>query len=148
MKEFVIFSLGGQRYGVPLSQVDRIVRIVEITPLPKAPEIVRGIINVQGQLIPVINVRRRFRLAERKDSLTDQLIIMRTVRRTVAMAVDAVTGILDFAENETVSVGEILPNLEYIDGVAKHDNGLVLIHDVNKFLSLEEDNELEQAMKG
>jgi purine-binding chemotaxis protein CheW len=67
--QLVVFTLGQQRYGLPLSSVERAARIVEITPLPNAPEIVLGVINVQGRLMPVVNLRHRFRLPERADSL-------------------------------------------------------------------------------
>jgi len=76
MKDIIIFSLDEPRYALPLSLVERVVRIVEITPLPKAPDIVMGVINMHGQILPVINVRRRFNLPEREIRLEDQLIML------------------------------------------------------------------------
>ncbi len=73
--QLVVFTLEEQRYALYLSAVERIVRIVEITPLPKALEIVFGVINVQGQVVPVVDIRKRFRLPEREMSLSDQLIM-------------------------------------------------------------------------
>jgi purine-binding chemotaxis protein CheW len=68
----VVFTLDARRYAVPLSTVERIIRAVEITPLPQAPEIVLGVINVQGRIIPVVNTRKRFRLPECDIRLSDQ----------------------------------------------------------------------------
>ena len=65
----IVFGFGEQRYGLPLSSIEHPARIVEITPSPNAPAIVLGVINVQGRLIPVVNVRRRFCLPARADSL-------------------------------------------------------------------------------
>lgn len=145
--QLVVFTLDDLRYGLPLSAVDRIVRAVEVTPLPKAPDIVLGVVNVQGRVIPVINVRRRFRLPERETALTDQMVIARTTRRPVALMVDAVTGVLEYSEQEAVAAQDVLPELQYVDGVVKLDDGLILIHNLDKFLSLEEEAVLNRALE-
>ena len=59
--QIVVFALDEPRYALPLSAVERVVRAVEITPLPKAPEIVLGVINMQGQVVPAVDIRKRFR---------------------------------------------------------------------------------------
>jgi hypothetical protein len=80
-RSIVVFNLDEQQYALHLAAVERIVRVAEITPVPKAPAIVLGVINVQGQVIPVINIRKRFRLPDREMSLSDHLIIARTAKR-------------------------------------------------------------------
>ena len=72
--QYVVFTLDEQRYALHLAAVERIIPVVEITPLPKAPDLVLGIINVGGQIIPVIDTRKRFRLPERELNLSDVLI--------------------------------------------------------------------------
>src|SRR3712207_6774571 len=94
-RRYVVFTLDEHGYALPLSFVERIVRAVEVTPLPKAPEIVLGVINVQGRVIPVVNIRKRFRLPEREIELSDQFIIARTAKRTIALVVDAVGGVAE-----------------------------------------------------
>lgn len=121
--------------------------MVEISPLPKAPEIVLGVINVQGRIVPVFNVRKRFRLPEREMSLSDQLIVAQTSRRTVAMLADAVSGVVAYPEQQVIAAEKILPGLEYLEGVAKLENGMILIHDLDKFLSLEEEEILGHALR-
>ena len=145
--EFVVFTLDDQRYALYLHAVTRVVRTVEITPLPKAPEIVRGVVNVQGQVIPVVDIRKRFRLPERETELSDQLIIASTASRSVALVVNAVEGVIELSNQKLTPPEEILPGTEYIEGVIKLEDGLVLIHDLDKFLSLEEDKELDTALK-
>ncbi|MCJ7579526.1 MAG: chemotaxis protein CheW, partial [Candidatus Aminicenantes bacterium] len=136
INRLVLFTLDEQRYALHLHAVTRVVRIVEITPLPKTPEIVRGVVNVQGQVIPVVNIRKRFRLPERELELSDQLIIANTTRRSVALVVDAVEGVMELSGQNKIPAEEILSGTEYIEGVIKLKDGLVLIHDVDKFLSL------------
>lgn len=122
-------------------------RAVDATPLPKAPDIVLGVVNVQGRVLPVINVRRRFRLPEREIALTDQMVLARAARRPVALMVDSVTGVLEYSEHEAVGAHDVLPDLQYIQGVVKLDDGLILIHDLDTFLSLEEEADLDRALE-
>jgi purine-binding chemotaxis protein CheW len=142
----VVFVLDDQRYALHLSAVERTIRMVAITPLPRAPEIVTGVINVQGRVVPVLNIRRRFRLPERGAGLGDQLLIARAGQRTVALVVDDVRGIIDGAEHQPVAPDAIVPGLEHVTGVVKLDDGMLLIHDLDRFLSLDEERELAAAL--
>ena len=145
--QFVVFVLDEQRYGLRLSAVERIVRVVDVTPLPQAPDIVLGVINMQGRVIPVINLRRRFGLAERAVTLSDQMLVARTARRSVALLADAVHGVFDCPGEASVAAQELLPELARLEGVAKLDDGLVLIQDLDRFLSLDEEQTLARAME-
>jgi purine-binding chemotaxis protein CheW len=144
--QFIVFSLMSQRYALDLSTVEKAVRIVEISPLPQAPEIVLGIVNFHGQIVPVINMRRRFRLPERDIVLSDQLIIARTSRRMVGLVVDEVIAAAEYPA-QTIAAGESIPGMDYVAGVVKLEDGLILIHDLDKFLSMEEEASLQQAME-
>jgi purine-binding chemotaxis protein CheW len=117
-----------------------------MTPLPKAPEIVIGVINIQGRIIPVFNIRRRFHLPEREIELSDQLIIANTARRTVALVVDTVDGVIERLSEEVTPADQVLPRIEYVEGIVKLENGLVLIHDLDKFLSIDEEAKLDEAV--
>jgi purine-binding chemotaxis protein CheW len=143
----VIFTLDDQRYALPLHAAERVVRMVAITPLPNAPDIILGVVNFQGRVIPVINVRRRFRLPERKIALTDQLVVAHTARRAVALTADSVLDVIAGSEQNFVATANILPKLEYVEGVVKLTDGLIFIHDLEKFLSLEEESSLDRALE-
>lgn len=144
----LVFTLDEIRYGLPLSAVERVLRIVEITPLPQAPEIVQGIVNVEGRIVPVVDIRRRFKLPACAVRLSDQLVLARTSRRRLALRVDLAEGLTECAENEITSAGSLLPGLEYLRGVVKLEKGMVLIHDLDAFLSLDEEEALEAALQG
>ena len=145
-RSIVVFNLDEQQYALHLSAVERIVQVAEITPVPQAPAIVLGVINVQGRVIPVINIRKRFRLPDREMSLSDHLIIARTAKRAAALVADAVVSVVERWEEELTTTDRILPGLEYVEGVVKLEDGLILIHNLDTFLSLEEEKTLEQAM--
>ena len=146
MIQLVAFSLNDQRYALSLSAVERIIRAVEITALPKAPAIVLGIVNVGGRIIPVVNVRQRFHLLDREIEPRDQVILGQTGRRTVALVVDEVSSVVARPESEVIAAHEILPGLEGLHGVARLEDGMILIYDLDKFLSLEEEAVLDRAL--
>jgi len=144
--QVVVFRLDEQRYALPLAAVQRVVRAVEVTSLPNAPPVVLGAINVEGHVLPVLNVRRRFRLPERETSPADQLVIAQTGPRTVVLVVDEAQGVIERTKSAVIGSAQIVPGLEQLQGVMKLDDGLVLIHDLEKFLSLDEARALDDAM--
>jgi purine-binding chemotaxis protein CheW len=144
--QYLVFILDGHRYALCLPAVDRVVHMVHITPLPSAPDIVLGVINVEGRLISVIDIRERFNLPKRKISLSDRLICAHTHQRPVALVVDAVAHIVERSERNLISAENVLPSLRYLEGIMKSGDGLILIHDLNKFLSLEEEKSLDLAL--
>ena len=145
--QIIVFTLDEQLYALPLPAVVKVIHAIEIRHLPKAPEIISGIINVKGQIIPVVDIRKRFRLAAHEIDPDDRLIIADTGKREVAILVDTVTGIRDLAPGQQKQARETLPFAEYLKGVAKIDDELILIYDLEQFLSLDEEKELESALK-
>ena len=145
--QIIMFTIDELLYALPLTSVVKVIHAIEIRHLPKAPEIISGIINVKGQIIPVADIRKRFGLTEREIELEDRIIIADTGKRKVALFVDAVTGIKDLATRQFVNSKESLPFAGYIKGVAKIDDELILIYDLEQFLSPDEEKELEQALK-
>lgn len=145
--QYIVFTLDERRFALHLTAVERIVRAVEVTPLPNAPEIVLGVINVQGRIIPVVNLRKRFHIPEREMDLSDQFIIAHTPRWVVALAADAVTGVIERSEQEVSAAEKILPGMEHVKALAKLEEGIILILSLDKFLSLEEGKLLDAEMK-
>jgi purine-binding chemotaxis protein CheW len=147
LTQLVVFSLDAQRYAVPLVVVERIVRAVEVTPLPKALAIVLGIIDVEGRVLPVLNIRRRFGLPDKDISPTDHLLIAQTAQRAVVLVIDEAQGVIERPSTDIVGPAGIVPGLEQIQGVIKLEDGLALIHDLEKFLSLDEARSLDEAIR-
>jgi purine-binding chemotaxis protein CheW len=107
---------------------------------------VLGIINIHGKIIPVVNISRRFHLPEKDIEPTNRLIIAHTLKRTVALVVDVVLGVIETPEDRVVKTNTVLPGMDYVQGVVKREDGMILIHDLNKFLSLEEEQTLDTAI--
>ena len=142
----LVFTLDDWRCALELSTIERVYRAVAVTPLPDAPDIVQGIVNVRGVVLPVVDIRRRFRLPEKNQTPDDRLIIAHSTGRLVALVVDDVTDVVECAEKDITSASAIAPGLEYVEGVARLKDGMILIHNLARFLSLEEKAVLEQAL--
>ena len=148
---YLQFSLEGQVYALRLSAVVRVIAAVMVSPLPRAPEIVLGVINLSGRILPVVNVRRRFRLPDRGQIPSDKLIIARAEKqgggeRLLALSVDDVLGIREISDRDVVAVSAVLPGLDFLEGIARTDAGVILIHDLRTFLALEEAKVLDASL--
>ena len=143
----VIFRVDQQRYGLPLSVVERIVRAAEVTLLPKAPAMVIGVLDIEGRVLPVLNIRRRLGMPEREISPINQFVIARTPRRGIVFVIDEALGVVDVPSTGMLGAAQIVPGMEHIRGVVQLPGGLVLIQDLEKFLSLEEERALDAALK-
>ena len=146
-KNLVVFNLDNQRFALSLHTVEKVVRVVEITSLPKAPDYIKGIIDFHGEIIPVVNVRMLFNLPERKIELSDLLIITKTSMRKVALWVDSISEVVERTEDEIIKSEKILLGIDYVEGVFKFKDGMVLLQDLDQFLSMEEVKLLRNALK-
>ncbi len=145
-ERLIVFLLDDRQYALDLSVVEMVVRAVEITPLPKAPAVVYGLINVKGILAPALNIRKRFNLPEKDLNLKDQIIIARAKNRTVAMVVDAVQNVIESAELEVVKPETVIDDLEHVAGIVKLNGDMVFIHDLDNFLYPDEEEMLQEAI--
>lgn len=148
LSKLVIFSIDEQQYALPLSAVERILRVVQVTPLPEAPEIITGVINVQGRIIPVVNIRSLFGLPGREINLSDQLLIAHTPKNTLALLVETVGGVINYPEKEVVNIGNVLPGIEHIKGMIRLGEDIVQILDLDTILSFGEIKSLDVVTKG
>ena len=134
----VTFQLGREEYGVEIASVQEIIRATDITPVPGAPSHVRGVINLRGKIIPVVDIRRRFNLAVIESSDAQRIIVVELGQKRIGMLVDSVSqvikvpsGVVEEMPEEAVSVDE-----NYIKGVGKFDSRLIIILDLNRSLLL------------
>ncbi len=145
--ELLIFETGGIRCGLPLDNVVRVESAAAVTPLPNAPKVVAGILNVHGQLLPVMDVRHRLGLPFRAMDLDDHLILARTARRELALWVEQVSGVELCSRAPQSDALTVLEKLPYLDGVTALAGNLILIYDLEKFLSDGEEQSLAKAME-
>lgn len=142
----VVFRLGPYRLGIPVQWVERTVRAVEPMPLPGAPECVRGAVNYHGELLPVYEVRLRLGLTPRELRRTDHLVIVQTARRRLALLIGPDIELLESPEAELVAPEEFSAASSATASVMKDADSIILIQDVDRFLSPEEEQALSAAL--
>lgn len=145
--QLVVFRVDDQRYALKLTGVERIVRAVEITHLPDAPGVILGVINVEGRIVPVLNTRRRLGLPEREIELHDLFIIVNDGEWTVALVADEVLPVVEVPDEQVVASRKVLPGKGYVQGVAKMDDGMILVLAVDRMLSFDEHGRLYAAVE-
>ncbi len=144
--QLVIFQICTQRFALSLQYVERVIQAVEVCALPDAPPFIPGIINMHGEIFPLVNLGVLFGIRHHELEPEDQFIIVKTNAGTLALWVDIVLDITEIDEIEIFGAGKIQCGAKYIQGVVKMENGMVLIADVNKFLSIEELRKIESAI--
>jgi purine-binding chemotaxis protein CheW len=146
MENVLLFELDGLRYALPSADVSELLRAVTVVPLPKAPRVVEGVINVRGQVVPVLDVRTRFQLPPKTASPTDHLILARAGERLVAIRADRALELVRLDAGDFEEAKSVLPGAACVMGVAKLADGLVLIHDLRTFLEAAEAAAFDEAV--
>ncbi len=137
--QYFVFGLEDQRYALALAAVLKVIRAVELTYLPNAPDNLVGLLNMGGEIVPVLDVRKRFHLPNREIGLNDRIIVCKGAARTIAFVADVVEGVVEFAPEELDEAVHILPEMEhYIEGVGKLNDDTVLIYDLDSLFSIQE----------
>ena len=144
--KIIVFTLDGFSYALPLGNVIRVIHALEIRELPKAPEIIAGIINVKGEIIPVVDLRKRFGMKVREIIPDDNFILCDTGKRHIALWIDEVTGLKELVAGNYLETKDALPYAQFIKGVAKIEENIILIYDLEQCLNLNEELELEKAL--
>jgi len=146
LTNLVVILVEDHRYALPLANVVRIVSATEVTELPNAPVGILGIINFQGAIIPVLNLRQRLNLPERGVNPTHHFLIALTAKRKVALLIDAPQGLITIDQSLLVDSDYFSSDIEQIQGAIKLDDGLVLIYNLEKFLSPDAVQHLDEAL--
>ncbi len=142
----LVFRLDDHRYGLPLEDVVEVLPAVALTPLPKAPAIVEGVIDLRGRVVPVLDIRARFRLPARPMDVADHLVVARAGARTVAIRADEALELVRIEAHDVQPIEPVVPGAEYVAGVARTSDGLVLLHDLKGFLTQAESEQVNQAL--
>ncbi len=142
--QWVTFRLADEVYGINVMQVQEVLRVTEIAPVPGAPHYVLGIINLRGNVVTVIDTRIRLGLPTAEVTDSTRVVIIETQRHVVGMLVDCVAEVVDVAASEVESAPNVGSDesANYIQGVASRDNELLILVDLNKLLTDEEWDEL------
>lgn len=137
---FLVFSLCGEEYAIPLLKVREVIALTEITPVPYTPPHFKGIINLRGQLISVVDLRLKFKMAKSVVTSETAIIILDISGLSLGIIVDSVESVLALRTSEVSEPPHFESGIrqDYLSGVARRENKLILLLDIEKTLSVEE----------
>ncbi|MEF3697216.1 chemotaxis protein CheW [Desulfolutivibrio sp.] len=140
LMQLVTFSIGEEEFGVDILKVQEIIRMMEITKVPRAPDFVEGVINLRGKVIPIIDLRKRFGLSTREHDKHTRIIVIEINNMIVGFVVDSVSEVLRIPSNTVEPPPPVVSGLEseYISGVGKLEDRLLILLDLDRLLSGEE----------
>lgn len=144
--DLLLFTLDGRSFAVRLGLVERVVAMAALSPLPGAPSVIAGLVNLGGRFLPVLDVRARLGMPARAPRLTDGLVIVHLARGDVALWVDHVDGTLRLPATALQPVAPLAGLDGWFDAVTALPDGPLFIHDADRFLSLEEAAALTAAL--
>jgi len=144
--KFLTFSLGAEFYGIDIMYVTEIVGIQSITVVPELPDFIKGIINLRGKIIPVMDARLKFKKEPKDYNDRTCIIVVDVLELSIGIIVDAVSEVLNISDENIVPP----PNLntggrKYIKSVGKSDDNITLILDCEKLLDESEMDDLKGA---
>jgi len=135
--QLVTFRLGGETYGIDVMNVQEVLRISEIAPVPGAPEYVLGIINLRGNVVTVVDTRARFGLPSSETDDASRIVIVESENQVVGILVDSVAEVVELNQSEI----DVPPNVgnedsaRYVQGVANRESDLLIVIDLDKLLA-------------
>ncbi len=142
----VTFSLMGEVFGLPILDVREIIRMTEITPVPQAPGFVEGVINLRGQILPVVDLRKRFGISPKENDDTTRIVVVELSHAAVGLIVDSVSEVLRIpadvvAPPPSLVAGSI--GAEYIKGIGHYDERMIILIEMRKVFNEDELGALE-----
>jgi purine-binding chemotaxis protein CheW len=145
MLQLVSFNIGEEEFGLGIQSIQEINRMVEITRVPNSPEFVTGVINLRGKVIPIVDLRKRFGFPPKESDRNTRIIVVELGDMVVGFTVDAVSEVLRIPKNITEPPPPIVAGIgsEYITAVAKLENRLLILLDLERILLDKEKQQLE-----
>ncbi len=136
--QIVVFSIGKELYGLPIHAVQEIVRVPDVTTVPDAPAFFEGVINLRGRIIPVLDLRARLRLPRAEPTRASRVLITESRGRIIGLLVDAVSEVRKVAADAVEQPPEMIAavGIEYITGVTRRGDRLIVFLDVEKILGV------------
>jgi purine-binding chemotaxis protein CheW len=133
-RQVVAFRLGNETYAMDISYIHEIIRMKEITFVPRAPHYMRGVINLRGRIVPVMDLRARLGLPTHEETAQSRIIVVEANGESIGLIVDAVSEVLRLPEDqiEPPIQADNAENANYVSGLGKTNDKLVLLLDVEK----------------
>ncbi len=143
--QLACFKIGPELYALDIMKIKEIIRPQKLTPIPKAPSFIEGVINLRGAVIPVADMRKRFGQPVTKETRKNRIVVCSLVGKIIGLLVDEVTEVRRYSRKEISPAPQYIKGAQadYFLGVAHRDDDLVMLVDLEKVLSTDERIELQ-----
>jgi purine-binding chemotaxis protein CheW len=137
--QFLTFALGGEDFGIRILQVQEIKCLSRITPIPNTPRHVKGVLNLRGTVVPIVDLRAKFGLEEIEYNRFTVIIVVNVGRRVLGLVVDAVSDVLNVADSDLQAAPELGGNvdLSFVTGMARSGDRLITLLDIERLVGQE-----------
>ncbi|MCX7708904.1 MAG: chemotaxis protein CheW [Clostridia bacterium] len=137
-RQYVVFKLGKEEYGVDIKKVTTIERMMQIARVPKTPEYIKGVINLRGEIIPIMDLRLKFSMPSMEETEDTRIIIVKIEEMPIGIIVDAVAEVLELKDDAIENITNFSNDLsvDYILGVGKVNDRIVTLLNIEKLLKL------------
>ena len=148
--QLVSFRLAQEEYGIEITKVQEIILMGEITRVPQTPDYIKGLINLRSTVIPIVDLRLRFGLAQEEQTDETRIMVVNVAGKTIGIIVDAVSEVLRISQDQIAPPPPTVAGLgqEYLTGLVKLENRLLILLDIDRILGREETAALEAATAG
>ena len=134
----LVFTLDERKLALPLYSVHHVIRMVKILPVTDISFIFSGLVNIHGQLTPVLDIRKRLLLPPRKINTTDLIIIVNLSTQSIALVADSIVGVIDWRSADDSKADTILSGSEdYVEDIVKYKNEIIFVYNIGKLSSIE-----------
>lgn len=148
LRELLVVTLDGDSFALSVEDVREVLRAAQPMALPNAPAIVEGVLNVRGELVPLLSIRSRLGRPPRELRAADYIVVARASGRVVAFAVDAVVELRRIAASDITVAAAVVRGTSHVEGVARLPDGAMVIHDLGALLDADELFVLARALAG
>lgn len=133
-EQLVIFDLSGQKYAIPVLNTQEIIKMIDITPIPRSDSYIEGVINLRGRIVPIINLNKRLDLARSEATRDTRIIVVEHKEASVGMIVDRVQEVGRYSPDEIERPESVMKENEFVSGVVKKENALWLLLQLDRVL--------------
>jgi purine-binding chemotaxis protein CheW len=146
-EQVVVFDVANESYAVDIARVHEIIRLQQITLIPGAPPCIEGVVNLRGKVIPVLDLRKRFSLVASEHTRASRIVVVEIGGQTIGLIVDGVSEVLRIPSDRIEPPSPLVTGVDsrYLRGIAKLEDRLIVLLDLDQVLSLAEQQQLEAS---
>ena len=144
--QYIVFLINDQEFGVEIKQTREIINFTELTEMPSTPDFVKGVINLRGEIVPIVDLYTRLELTKKEKESDDRIIVVEIEGNLIGMQVSEVKGIIRLSEDNIGSAPGLTKQYkrDFIEGVGKLDDRLIILLKLNQVLTQEEVEEISE----